>query len=113
MIERIKEHLAVIFGFAAFDIILPHAFVLIEPLAGDKQMIAIDKILVHKCVDKHKVIQVFADLVDKGMAGSGFGKKKCRLIKRNHTKSLIIHCQQIVLVLYKRVDQQFIDTPIH
>ena len=73
VVEGIQHHLLIIVGLAALDIVLPDHALLIETLAGNKQLVTVHEVL-FKIVFKKKVItQVFTHCKDEITAGGSAG----------------------------------------
>ncbi len=73
MVERVQQHLAIAAGTATFYVIFPDPPLLVQTPSGYKQFVLIDKILIHKGVDKHKVIIIIPQLKQEIFSLSGLG----------------------------------------
>ena len=75
VIKRLQQHPAIFLSIAALYVIFPDHFVLVEPSAGNKQIVAGYKILFNEGVGKRKITKVLAHFEDERLAFSALGIK--------------------------------------
>src|SRR6185369_660398 len=64
MIEAVQNHLAVIVCLAAFDVVLPDLPLLVEPFAGNEQVVTVGEILVNGVLQENIIAKIFPQTED-------------------------------------------------